>query len=156
MKTIKLVLLVVTVLAFNLSNAQTLRVNEIDDFTGSTKKITKYYNIANGKGYLIKSSVIRLNTTYALFVKSNTDLGCAGAVGNYIIFKFVDGSTLKLKDVASIDCKDDSNSTFLLTDTDLYKFETPIEKIRFSRSELYLDATTTGTYSVSQLIKAVK
>ena len=156
MKTIKLVLVLVAVLAFNSSNAQTLRVNEVDDFTGSTKKITKYYNIASGKGYLLKASVIKLNEIYALFVKSNAELGCAGAVDNYIIFKFVDGSTLKLKDVSEIDCKDDSNSTFLLEDNDLSKFNTPIEKIRFSRSKLYLDTETTGTYSLSELIKVVK
>ena len=156
MKTIKLLLAVTMVLAFNLSNAQSLITNEVDEFTGSTKKMTKTYNIAEGKGYLIKATAIKIDNLYAIYISSNADLGCAGSSDNYVIFKFVDATTIKLKDVSSIDCKDEAPSTFIIKKDDLYKFDKAIDKIRFKQSNLYLDANTTGTYSVSQLIKAVK
>ncbi len=137
-------------------NAQKLWKNEVDDFTGDVKKFTNYYNIATTSVGKIKASAVRINDFYYLKLKSTSDIGCAGARGNYAIIKFTDGTTLKLeKDLAEIDCADSSASLFSISPNgDLANKE--IDKIRFRQSKYYTDGNTSGTYSLSQIINVTK
>jgi len=137
-------------------NAQKLWKNEVDDFTGDVKKFTKHYIIATTNVGQIKASAIRINDHYYLSLKSTSDIGCAGARGNYVIIKFTDGTTLKLdKDLADIECADSSPSLFNISPNgDLANKE--IEKIRFRQSKYYTDGNTAGTYSLSEIISVTK
>ena len=155
MKKTLLSLSLICAAAFGL-NAQDLSTNEVDDFTGDVKKFTKYYNIGKSDVGLIKASIARLGNTYFLKVKSTTDLGCSGAAGNYIIFKFTDGTILKLDDdVSDIECADGSPSFYIIKAEGVLASKT-IQMIRFRQSQYYTDATTYGTYSFVQLLDAVK
>tara|TARA_R110000787_G_scaffold92754_2_gene194872 strand:+ start:2371 stop:2946 length:576 start_codon:yes stop_codon:yes gene_type:complete len=153
----KKILFLLAMLTFTFGlNAQDLSTNEVDDFTGDVKKFTKYYNIGKSDVGLIKASIARLSNTYFLKVKSTTDLGCSGATGNYIIFKFTDGTILKLDDdVSDIECADGSPSFYIIKAEGVLASKT-IQMIRFRQSKYYTDATTYGTYSFVQLLDAVK
>ena len=142
-------------LSFQL-NAQKLWKNEVDDFTGDVKKFTNYYTIATTSVGQIKASAVRIKDFYYLKLKSTSDLGCAGARDNYAIIKFTDGTTLKLdKDLSDIDCADSSPSLFSISpNSDLANKE--IEKIRFKQSKYYTDGTTSGKYSLSEIINVTK
>jgi len=142
-------------LSFQL-NAQKLWKNEVDEFTGDVKKFTEYYTIAQTSFGQIKASGIRIKDYYYIRLKSTSDLGCAGARDNYAIIKFTDGTTLKLdKDLSDIDCADSSPSLFSISpNSDLANKE--IEKIRFKQSKYYTDGTTSGKYSLSEIINVTK
>ncbi len=159
----KVVLLLVTVLAFNLSNAQELSVNEVDEFSGKIVKITKYYIAGTDYGE-IKTSFVKIvnpekNTSYHYMKIYSTvkDFGCAGSNKNYLILLFDDGTKVKLdNDISDISCKDYSESTFVLEDdiVDAIKNKT-VKKIRFAQSKGYADYTVSGTYTLSQQISAL-
>ena len=110
MKNVIAVIIALTALQVN---SQELWKNETDDFTGEVKRITETYTVAEGAG-LLSISVGRFDQKYFMYVNSTYDLGCSGALNNSIIFKFTDGTTLKLEDKAKIDCGDDPTSLFLL------------------------------------------
>lgn len=138
------------------SYGQDLLTNEIDEFTGEEKKLTVEYNVAKGVSTLT-AQVGKLNATYFIFLSSSSDLGCAGAVGNFVIFKFSDGSTIKLEDEASIDCGDYPRSLFIFNPAD-FEGKT-VEKIRLKQSKYYDDCDWDNTlckYTFLQLIEAVK
>tara|TARA_R110002020_G_scaffold380403_1_gene591624 strand:+ start:249 stop:707 length:459 start_codon:yes stop_codon:yes gene_type:complete len=136
-------------------NSQELWKNETDDFTGEVIRVTKTYTIAEGVGKL-SISVGRINETYFMYVNSTQDLGCAGAVNNSIIFKFTDGTTLKLEDQAKIDCGDNPTSLFQLNLVSLEGKQ--IEKLRFQMSEYYDDCVwlENSPYNITDFINAVK
>jgi hypothetical protein len=140
------------------ANAQEFRKNLTDEFTGVTKKVTNYYNIGNGKGYTLELSTALLTDsggeTRGMYFKTNADLGCAGTRDEYVFFKFTDGTTMKYKGIGSIDCGDDSVSIFTFNEQD-FKNKT-VEKIRFGRSEYYVDYTMKGLYTINQLINILK
>ncbi len=136
-------------------NSQELWKNETDDFTGEILRITETYTVAEGIGEL-SIGVGRFDQTYVMYVSSTVDLGCVGAAGNYIMLKFTDGTTLKLKDKAKIDCGDDPTSLFLL---DLASLEgKQIEKLRYNRSEYYDDCVwlENSQYNIADFINAVR
>jgi hypothetical protein len=86
----------VGMLLTTLSIAQcSLRVNEIDDFTGETKKVTNDVLIGKGVGN-VYSALGRINETEALYIDHTSDLGCVSSSA-YIIIKFTDGTTTKLE-----------------------------------------------------------
>ncbi len=121
-------------------SAQSLRINENDDFTGDSKKATTFeqvgYNIAK-----LNFSFISLNKTRALFARcSGIDMGCCGTNDSYLMFKFTDGTTMKLKDSADIDCEDTCQSLYVF---DSSQWQTilskDVEKMRVAHSDLYDD-----------------
>ena len=58
----KKVFLIIGMLALTISmSSQALRVNETDEFTGSSKKYTKFYNLAKTNIGLIKASVMSID-----------------------------------------------------------------------------------------------
>jgi hypothetical protein len=159
----KVVVLLVMVLAFNLSNAQELSVNKVDEFNGKTVKITKYYIAGTDYGEIKTSFVNIINPekktsyNYIKIYSTVEDFGCAGSNKNYLILLFDDGTKIKLdNDISDISCKDYSESTFVLQDdvVDAIKNKT-VKKIRFAQSEGYADYTVSGTYTLSQQISAL-
>ncbi len=139
-------------------NAQELYKNEVDDFTGATKRYTKEYNIAEGKGYKLSLQVANLSeedySLFAMYFKTDGDLGCAGAVGEYVMFKFEDGSVLKYEGVGDVNCGDNPTSMFQLHIDD-FEGKT-VQKIRLQRSDYFLDYEIEGEYTIKELIEAVK
>ena len=150
----KKVLLVLSVFALTFSmNAQKLDVNEVDQFTGKIKKLTSFYNLAKTDVGMIRGSVIRINDSRFLSVSCTADLGCVGARDNYIIFLYADGSSVKLdNDFSDIDCSSESNSMYSIGDL---KTE-GITHIRLRMSKYYTDGAVYGTYSLTDLMNAVK
>jgi len=151
----KKTILLLLVIAFGSQvNAQKLWKDEVDDFTGDTKKFTNYYNVASTKNGTLKVSALRINKSEYIKMKCTSDLGCAGASDNYVMFIFTDGTKLELsKDLADIDCADAAPSLFNIKANSPLKTKT-IEKIRFRQSKYYTDGTTSGTYSMSEIINA--
>ena len=133
-------------------NAQKLDINEVDQFTGSTKKLTSYYNLAKTDVGIIRGSVIRIDNSRFLSVNFTAYLGCAGARSNYIMFLYADGSSVKLdNDFADIDCSDGSTSMYRITDLQT----NGITHIRFKMSKYFTDGPVYGTYSLTDLMNAV-
>ena len=152
----KVILVLLALIAVNVSNAQQLRIDEVDDFTGDVKKFSNYYNVAKTEVGLIKVSTVRINSSYFMKVISTFDLGCSGVTGNYIIVMFADGTRVEIrKDHSDIDCSKGSASLFVVKDGSPL-FTKEITKIRFKQSEYYTDGVTAGTYSLAQLFTAVK
>ena len=147
----------VLLLVLSLSvNGQKLWKNEVDEFTGNVKKFTNYYNAAKTDVGLIKASVARVDDFIALKLKSTSDIGCSGASGNYVIFKFTDGTSYRMdNDRADIDCSDDSVSMYIIKKDNPLNHKT-VSKIRLRMSEYYTDGPVYGTYSINQLLNAVK
>jgi len=147
----------VLLLVLSLSaNGQKLWKNEIDDFTGDIKKFTSYYNAAKTEVGLIKVSAVRVNNFIALKLRSTSDIGCSGANGNYVIFKFTDGTSYRMDDDRSdIDCSDDSVSMYVIKKDNPLNYKT-VSKIRLRMSDYYTDGSVYGTYSIKQLLNAIK
>jgi len=123
------------ILLTTLSIAQcSLRLDEIDDFTGETKKVTNDVLIGKGVGN-VYAALGRVNETEALYIDHTSDLGCVSSSA-YIIIKWTDGTTTTLEHVGDIDCGDDV--TFL-TLIDSNKHNKSVEKIRINYSEYYDD-----------------
>ncbi len=150
----KKVLSVLSVFALTFSmNAQKLDVNEVDQFTGKVKKLTSFYNLAKTDVGTIRGSVIRIDDSRFLSVTCTADLGCVGARDNYIMFLYEDGSSVKLdNDFSDIDCSNESSSMYSISNL---KTE-GITHIRLRMSKYYTDGAVYGTYSLSDLMNAVK
>jgi len=134
--------------------SQELRVNTVDEFTKTSKKITKTYTLAKGVT-TIRGYVGRFDSSYALYAFPNLDLGCCGARDNYIIFLFEDGTSHKVdSDVAKIDCAAGSTSIYMIDPADFAG--KVITKIRFAQSSSYDDCAWTGEFTLQQLIQATK
>lgn len=134
--------------------SQDLRIDEVDEFTGTLKKVTGFYEVAENVGKLAVSAY-HIGDVYGIYCFSTSDLGCCGANGNHLIFKFTDGSTLKLdKDISDVDCSERCVSIYRLSPSDIQG--KTIEKIRVSMSDYYDDRTVMGQYTIQQLFDAVK
>lgn len=132
---------------------QTLWMNEVDEFTGETKKATESYKVGVGVSSLY-FMFGRIGETYFFYANSDSDLGCAGAVGNYIILKFTDGTTLKLDDISDVDCKKGAKSTFLFKPSDFAGKE--LDKIRFKQSKFFDDFTWNSQFLLVDFINSIK
>jgi hypothetical protein len=135
------------------ATGQELWKNETDDFTGKTKKATESYKVGIGVSNLY-FMFCRVGETYFFYANSDSDLGCSGATGNYIILKFTDGTTLKLDDIADVDCKGKTKSTFVFKPADLEGKE--IEKIRFKQSKFFDDYTWQSKFFLVDYLNAIK
>lgn len=119
MKTLLLILLPI------LSYAQCeYRVNEVDEFTGNVKKITKSVKIAPR----LTSYMARIGDLQAIYFWALDDLGCVSS-NSYAILLYTDGTKEIIKHVTRIDCA----SPTLVGVVDTGK---AVEKIR-----LHLDTT---------------
>ena len=150
----KIIFLFLVTILTNSVFSQELRVNTVDEFTKTSKKITKTYVLAKGLT-TIRGYVGRFDSSYALYAYPNLDLGCCGARGNYVIFLFEDGTSHKLdNDIAKIDCSSGSTSIYIIDPADFAG--KVITKIRFAQSGSYDDCMWTGEYTLQQLIDATK
>lgn len=159
----KVLVLLVAVLALNLSSAQELSINKTDEFTGKTIKTTKYYTAGNGYGE-IKTSFIKIINSekkesyhYVKIYPTTKDFGCAGSSKNYLTLLFDDGTKLELKDdVSDISCSDYSSSIFVLSEDNVTKLKNKtVKKIRFAQSDGYADFNVYGSYTLAQQINAL-
>lgn len=151
----KILASIITILVMTISmNGQELFKKEIDQFTGSTKVITKTYIVGKGVGKLFAYTA-RVNDDYAIFLFNTVDLGCSGSRNNYVIFLFDDGTTLHLtEDISKVNCKLGSPSIYTVNPEDF--IGKTISAIRFSQSESYDDCDYIGMYSIGELLIAVK
>ena len=129
--------------------AQELRMDEIDDFTGESKKVTWNQIIGDNQkeGYErinLTFSTARVGTYRAFFLTPTHDIGCAGAHDNYAMLKFSDNVVIKLEDGADIDCDGNAQSLFVVTNElmDRIKAKDAPVMIRLKQSEFYSDAKT--------------
>lgn len=129
-----------------------LRTDQVDEFTGTVKKFTKYYKVAKGVGQM-NMSISRVDSTYFLNMYSVADLGCGGTKDCYITFILEDATKVELKkDYADIDCSDYAISTFFF---DPKEFTSPIAKVRFCQNKYYDDAEW-GKYTMKSFLDAVE
>ena len=151
----KLILTTILAVIANISFSQELTIDKVDEFTGSTIKLTKYYKVGKRGSNVLYMSLRRVDDTYGIAFWSTLDQGCAGSTGNYTILLDSDNQTIKFdNDIADIDCADNGISVYVLTLEDADTFE--IAKIRFAQSKSYDDFEYTGEYTLQQLIEAVK
>jgi len=153
----RIIITFLCVCLFTSMNAQELYKDEVDEFTGSVKKVSKTYILAKGVGK-VNGSIGHIDDLYALYLWSTADLGCAGGVGSYIIFLFEDKTSYKVdKDHADIDCSDYATSIFVIEPKE-FEGKT-VSKIRFSQGDSYDDCTinsNTAEYTINQLIEVVQ
>jgi len=136
----------------------TLEQNEVDEFTGRTKKATNMVVVAKSEisafGNL-EFMMARFQTQCVLYVSSSYDLGCSGANGNYIHFLFEDGTSVKYdKDRAKINCRDTNMSYYFVNSND-FKGKV-VKKIRFAKSEAYNDYLWDSENSINDFFEIVK
>lgn len=135
--------------------AQELRVNKIDSFTGDTIRITKDYVIGKSGTGRLTVSLMRSNSHYAMSIATTHKQGCAGAVGNYVIFMNAQGEKVLLdNDAADIDCGDYAESFYVFKLEDLENFNPT--SIRFSQSKGYVDYVVQGNYTFDQILNTLK
>ncbi len=155
----KLVLVLVMVLAFNLSNAQELFKNKVDEFTGSEIKISKWYEISRTKRFKLNVCTMRIKSEdgkiyhYLKGYVNLKDFGCGGANGNYMMILFKDGKSIKFdNDISDVDCGDYASSTYSLNESNMSDINSKeIKTIRFNQGEGYMDLTSSGEYTLKQL-----
>ena len=139
---------------------QNLTVNETDEFTGNEKRMTSYYEIGvaqvtSSMSYKLACATIRIDDAYAIDLWSSGDQGCAGAIGNYVIFLFDGGATLKLDDdLVDVECEERASSRYVIEPSE-FEGKT-LKRIRFAQSEGYIDYDFKGEFTMNQLIEAVK
>ena len=135
--------------------------NEVDEFTGNTVKVISLFTAGTSKTNNLKDIQV-LNfglgksskndsVVYKLYVVSekgfradeSPNMGCAGAIGNFIMIKFDNNEVIKLdKDVSDTNCKAEAVSTYIISDKELNALKAqPIKSVRFQQSEGYLDYT---------------
>jgi len=146
----------ITMLAVMLAatlNAQELSVDKVDEFTGSVTKITKPYTIATGTSTL-RATWGRVGSTTFVGVSSSVDIGCAGALGNYMVLLFDDGTTLRLEDMADIDCGEAPSGLFVINAQQLEG--KTIDKVRLKFSEVYVDCVWECKYTLAEFLQVVQ
>ena len=137
------------------ATAQELALDKVDEFTGSTLKLTKNYLVGKYSASKLFIGFRRVDSSYGVSLWSTGDQGCAGAVGNYVIFLDANGNTIKLDDdISDVDCADMSTSVYVI---DPAEFESFIPtKVRFAQSEGYLDYPFECEFTIQQLLTAIK
>lgn len=134
---------------------QELHMDKVDEFTGKSIKMTKSYKVGKRGSNTLYMSVRRVDDFHGIEFWSTSDQGCAGAVGNYVIFLNSAGESVKLDDdIVDIDCADNASSIYVLDTNQFSSFV--ISKIRFTQSDSYDDFEYSGEYTISQLIQSVQ
>jgi hypothetical protein len=155
----KNLLLIAAILFSSTTFAQELIINKVDDFTGSSKKRTKNYNVGYRDYGRLMAYTVKVNDSYGVgFYTSNLDLGCSGTAKSYVTFLFADKTTLTLKnDVYDIECSAGAESMFALVSSELETLKTKqISKIRFSQSKYFADFIVSGKYTIKQLLEVLR
>lgn len=136
------------------ASAQKLTQNEVDEFTGISKKMTDLYVLGKGDG-LAHGVAFNIGQTIGLYLFTTADIGCVGTARSRVIFLFSDGTkTEEIVDHASIDCADDATQILILNPKQFAG--KVVTKMRIYRSEGYDDVTWDGPFTIQQLLAAVK
>jgi hypothetical protein len=142
----------VAMLCSAFSFGQELAVDRVDDFTGSIVRKTKYYKFGHTSYGAAHVAVARVDDDVFFEVWTTSDLGCGGAVGNYVTFLYGPGISKSFnEDLLDINCDNRASSMYLISDADVEG----ITKMRVKQSEHYQDFTFDGVYSLSELYDAV-
>jgi hypothetical protein len=149
----KQLFLSVALLASSIAFSQELKIDKVDDFTGSVVKKTKYYQIASDSYGALYVSLARVDDDNFIEFWTTSDLGCGGALGNYIILLYKDGSRKEFReDLLDISCEDRASSMYQVTLDDLQG----ATRVRIKQSEHYQDFQFDGVYTVLELFNAVQ
>ena len=152
MKTMKTVLAIILLATFSM-NSQGLKKDYVDEITGSRIKVTKIYEIGKGRRGELYAYATSVEGHIALSFFNFGNL-CAGAVGNYITFKFSDGTNLIIEDEAEVSCKETASSWFRITDLKDELLNKEIVSIRF-RQQYAKDYKPSGDYTIQQIIELI-
>jgi hypothetical protein len=137
------------------ATAQELTLDKVDEFTGSTLKLTKDYTAGKSLGYKLFIGFRRVDSSYGVSLWSTGDQGCAGAVGNYAIFLDANGNTIKLDDdISDVDCADMASSVYVIDPSEFESFVPT--KIRFAQSEGFIDYPFECEFTIQQLLTVIK
>jgi hypothetical protein len=123
-----------------------------DDFTGNTHVITKSVTFGNSVDnnkskldfWISKVSVKDEISKYVIVLIPNSNIGCSGAKGNYVIFKFSNDEILRIEnDRSKIDCSGGFASMYEIegNNYDLL-LHNEIKAIRLKQSESFKDYYT--------------
>ena len=149
----KQLFLSVALLASFSASSQDLKIDKVDDFTGSVVKKTKYYQIASDSYGALYVSLARVDDDNFIEFWTTSDLGCGGAVGNYIILLYKDGSRKEFReDLLDISCEDRPSSMYQITAEDIEG----ASRVRIKQSDHYQDFHFNGVYTVAELFNAVQ
>jgi hypothetical protein len=83
--------------------AQKIEISKIDYFEGIAQKATKKYQYGKNESSFLELKAAKIDNVIYLLTYTKF-LGCAGTDGNYIKFKFTDGTFKKLTDISKIKC----------------------------------------------------
>ena len=121
----KLILIIGIIFSGILMQAQELKTDEVDEFTGERIKITTRERIAKIGSYRVYAQVEKNGTVIILRITTTAGLGCGGANDNYVVLKFVDGSIIKLTDdKLDVNCDHPvSQSAYLLNNDHINKIK---------------------------------
>lgn len=126
--------------------------NKKDDFTGNThvmtKPITFGNSVDNAKAridfWISKVTLKDEKTKHVIVLMPSSNLGCSGAKGNYVIFKFINDEVLRIEnDLSKIDCSGGYSSMYEIDDSNYdLLLHNEIKAIRLKQSESYQDYYT--------------
>lgn len=106
--------------------------NEVDEFTGNQTVVLSPLKLSRN----LFATPLRVSDSEALFLKYSLDIGCVTDEA-YALFKFIDGSTLKINHDADIDCGSAVTFISYLLDNDALNVLStkPVSKLRIVYSE---------------------
>jgi len=166
------------IFTISLSAQVTLRVDEVDDFSGDVKKVSKPTSKAftSEEGYIKADiSAVRVGDYTAITLSLNTDVGCLSEHSTKILIKLTDGEIIECKQLSDTDCSDRPSARFIFVSDDQMKMDesnlqeilgenlqkllsTPVEKIRIYATDGYIDMKPhkIGGLEIMEHLKAVQ
>jgi len=145
-----------TVIPFMCFGQVTLQIDEVDEFEGTLRKITKPSNCFKSEktAGILYIGAGRVDDAVFISFTITEDLGCLSEYTGRAMLKLIDDSIVEITQITDTDCDDIASARYVLLKrdemndpdfesimaTNLKKLETiPIEKIRVYGSEYYSD-----------------
>ena len=141
------------------ASGQKLQTDEVDEFTGSVVKrteVVRFYSTFNEAAGL---TVSRVDSSFYLSVSYNPFFGCVGAIDNYIIFLFEDGTNYNLdKDLSDLKCAGYGHSLYAINPDAFNGKKVNKVRIRMGDSTIDREWNNKGKvkYTLEQLIEATR
>ena len=126
--------------------------NEVDEFTGKRTTITKMAKL----GENLTAQIHAIDNKTFINFKFVGALGCAN-VSSFVIFKFTDGTTLKLMNLAPEDCGENPILKVEISENISIMKVRDIDKIRLSYSDAHADVEVTDSDLIQGILhKCIK